>query len=56
MVTREELFQETEQQIEETTELLRSCFHDLGAMVYDNPSILPGEMGVSLLGEIRKAE
>ena len=56
MVTREELFQETEQQIEETTELLRSCFHDLGAMVYDKPSILPGEMGVSLLGEIRKAQ
>lgn len=56
MVTREELFRETEKEIEETTELLRSCFHDLGRSVYENLSVLPAAMGVSLLEEIKKAE
>ena len=56
MVTREELFQETEERIEEITEVLRTCFHDLGEAVYKDQSVLPVKMGVSLLEEVEKAE
>lgn len=56
MVTREELFLETEKNIEDTTESLRESFHTLGSMVYRDLSVLPVEMGVSLLEEVRKAE
>ncbi|MGN1164720.1 MAG: hypothetical protein ACI4S4_07965 [Candidatus Ornithospirochaeta sp.] len=56
MVTREELFLETEKKIEDTTESLRESFHTLGSLVYSNLSVLPVEMGVSLLEEVRKAE
>ena len=55
MVTREELFQETEERIEEITEVLRTCFHDLGEAVYKDQSVLPVKMGVSLLEEVEKA-
>ena len=56
MVTREELFRETEEKIEDTTEVLRSYFHDLGEAVYKDQSVLPAPMGVSLLEEVKKAE
>ena len=56
MVTREELFLETEKNIEDTTESLRESFHTLGSMVFNDLSVLPVEMGVSLLEEVRKAE
>ena len=56
MVTREELFRETEEKIEDTTEVLRSFFHDLGEAVYKDQSVLPVPMGVSLLEEVKKAE
>ena len=56
MVTREELFRETEEKIEDTTEVLRSYFHDLGEAVYKDQSVLPEPMGVSLLEEVKKAE
>ncbi len=56
MVTREELFRETEEKIEETTEVLRSFFHDLGEAIYKDQSVLPVQMGVSLLEVVKKAE
>ena len=56
MVTREELFRETEEKIEDTTEVLRSYFHDLGEAIYKDQSVLPAPMGVSLLEEVKKAE
>lgn len=56
MVTREELFRETEEKIEGTTEVLRSFFHDLGEAVYKDQSVLPVQMGVSLLEVVKKAE
>ena len=56
MVTREELFRETEERIEDTTEVLRSFFHDLGEAVYKDQSVLPISMGVSLLEEVKKSE
>ena len=55
MVTREELFRETEERIEDTTEVLRSFFHDLGEAVYKDQSVLPISMGVSLLEEVKKS-
>ena len=56
MVMREELFRETEKMIEDTTEVLRSYFHDLGEAVYLHSSVLPVPMGVSLLEEVKKAD
>lgn len=48
MTSREELFSRTEEKIEETTKLLRKHFYDLGIILFNNPSILPSTMGVSL--------
>lgn len=56
MVTREELFNETEERIEKTTSLLRSYFYNLGLFVYKNQNLLPSVMGVSLIEAAKKAE
>lgn len=56
MTTREELFRETEEKIENTTLKLRSHFFDLGIMLFRNPDLLPGGMGVSLVKAAESAE
>lgn len=56
MSSREQLLQEVETKIEDTTERLRSYFHDLGEAVYLNQEILPVQMGVKLLEETRNNE
>ncbi len=56
MITREELFRETEEKIENTTLKLRSHFFDLGIMLFRNPDLLPGGMGVSLVKAAESAE
>lgn len=56
MTTREELFRETEEKIEKTTLELRSRFFDLGIMLFRNPDLLPGGMGVTLVKAAESAE
>ena len=56
MTTREDLFRETEEKIDDTTRKLRSHFFDLGIMLYRNPDLLPSEMGVSLVKAATEAE
>lgn len=56
MITREDLYRETEEKIGDTTDVLRSFFHELGEKVYKDPSVLPVQMGVSLLEEVKKAD
>ncbi len=56
MTKREELFQETEEKIDDTTRRLRTHFFNLGIMLFRNPDILPSEMGVSLVKASSDAE
>ena len=56
MTTREDLFRETEEKIDDITKKLRSHFFDLGIMLYRNPDLLPSEMGVSLVKAAAEAE
>lgn len=56
MISREELFKETEERIDGVTGKLRSHFFDLGIILFRNPDILPANMGVSLVKAAREAE
>lgn len=56
MISREELFRETEERIDDVTGKLRSHFFDLGIILFRNPDILPADMGVSLVKAAREAE
>lgn len=56
MISREELFRETEERIDDVTGKLRSHFFDLGIILFRNPDILPANMGVSLVKAAREAE
>lgn len=56
MNSREELFKETEDRIDQTTNELRKYFFDLGIMMFHNPDILPSQMGVSLIKATKEAE
>lgn len=56
MTTREDLFRDTEEKIEDTTSRLRSHFFDLGMMLFRNPDLLPSQMGVSLVKAAENAE
>ncbi len=56
MTTREELYKETEEHIDDTTKKLREHFYNLGAIIYKNPEYLPSVMGVSLVKAVEEAE
>lgn len=56
MISREELFRETEGRIDGVTGKLRSHFFDLGIILFRNPDILPANMGVSLVKAASEAE
>lgn len=56
MTTREDLFKETEEHIDDTTKKLRENFYRLGIIMFKNPSYLTSPMGVSLLKATQEAE
>ncbi len=56
MTSREDLFQETEEKIDDTTRRLREHFFSLGIMLFRNSDILPQSMGVSLVRAATDAE